>query len=109
MPERTSRGHRSARGCLRGLALGRLLRRGAPSQRRRLRRLSRRARKEALERRPEHPAVLYNVGRAKLLLGRPDEAIVDIRRALELNPLLRDYAASDEDVALLRERADWPG
>ncbi len=63
---------------------------------------------EALERRPDHPAVLYNVGRAKLLLGRPDEAIVDIRRALELNPALREYAACDDDVSSLRGRDDWP-
>jgi tetratricopeptide (TPR) repeat protein len=64
---------------------------------------------EALERRPDHPAILYNVGRAKLLAGRPDEAIVDIRRALELNPALREYAATDDDVASLRDRPDWPG
>ncbi len=63
---------------------------------------------EALERRPDHPAVLYNVGRAKLLLGRSDEALADIRRALELNPALREYAATDDDIALLRERPDWP-
>jgi tetratricopeptide (TPR) repeat protein len=63
---------------------------------------------EALERRPDHPATLYNVGRAKLLLDRPDEAMADIRRALELNPALRDYAACDEDLASLRERPDWP-
>jgi tetratricopeptide (TPR) repeat protein len=64
---------------------------------------------EALERRPDHPAILYNVGRAKLLAGRPDEAIVDIRRALELNPALHEYAVTDDDVASLRDRPDWPG
>jgi tetratricopeptide (TPR) repeat protein len=63
---------------------------------------------EALERRPDHPAVLYNVGRAKLLLGRSDEAMADIRRALELNPGLREYAAVDDEIAPLRERPDWP-
>jgi tetratricopeptide (TPR) repeat protein len=63
---------------------------------------------DALERRPDHPAVLYNVGRAKLLLGRSDEAIVDIRRALELNPILAEYAATDDDLAPLRDRPDWP-
>lgn len=64
---------------------------------------------EAGERRPDHPAILYNIGRAKLLLGRPDEAIVDIRRALELNPDLRAHAATDDDIAPLRGRPDWPG
>jgi tetratricopeptide (TPR) repeat protein len=63
---------------------------------------------EALERRPDHPAILYNVARAKVLVDRPDEAIADIRRAVELNPELRPYAASDDDFALLRTRADWP-
>jgi tetratricopeptide (TPR) repeat protein len=63
---------------------------------------------EALERRRDHPGILYNIARAKVLVGRPDEAIGHIRRAVELNPDLREYAAKDDDFASLHDRPDWP-
>ena len=63
---------------------------------------------EALARRPDHPGILYNVARAKVLVGRPEEAIAHIRRAVELNPDLRVHAAKDDDFASLRDRPDWP-
>jgi tetratricopeptide (TPR) repeat protein len=63
---------------------------------------------DALARRHEHPATLYNVARAKVLLGRDDEALEHLRRAVELNPDVATYAAQDEDFAALRERPDWP-
>lgn len=63
---------------------------------------------EALERRPDHPAILYNVARAEMLLGRPDDALGYVRRALELKPEWAELAAKDDDFAALRERPDWP-
>jgi tetratricopeptide (TPR) repeat protein len=63
---------------------------------------------EALERRPDHPAVLYNVACAEALLGRDDDALAHLRRVIELRPEWAEFAASDEDLAALRERADWP-
>lgn len=62
----------------------------------------------ALARRPDHPATLYNVARAKALVGKPDEAVTVLRRAIELNPTLRAYAEDDDDFVGLRERPDWP-
>lgn len=63
---------------------------------------------EALERRPDHPAILYNVARAETLVGRPEDALAHLRRALELRPEWAEHAAQDEDFAELRERPDWP-
>ena len=63
---------------------------------------------EALVRRPDHPATLYNVARAKALVGKPDEAVTLMRRAIELNPTLKAYAQDDDDFVGLRERHDWP-
>lgn len=63
---------------------------------------------DALSRRPDHPATLYNLARAKVLLGRQDEALTHIRRAVELNPQLADYARADEDFGELHGRSDWP-
>jgi tetratricopeptide (TPR) repeat protein len=63
---------------------------------------------EALERRPDHPAILYNLACAEALAGRSDEAITHVTRALELKPEWSDEIAKDEDFAALRDRPDWP-
>jgi tetratricopeptide (TPR) repeat protein len=63
---------------------------------------------EALERRPDHPATLYNLACAESLAGRADQALEHLERALELMPEWRDIAQKDQDLALLRERHDWP-
>lgn len=63
---------------------------------------------EALERRPDHPATLYNLARAEALAGRPDEALGHLRRALELKPELAEIARPDEDLASLHDLTDWP-
>lgn len=63
---------------------------------------------DALDRRPDHPALLYNVGRANALLGRDEEAVGYVRRAVERNPELEKYAVRDDDFASLRDRPDWP-
>lgn len=63
---------------------------------------------DALERRPDHPATLYNLACAEALAGRSDDAVAHLTKALELSPQWRDTAAEDEDFVALRERADWP-
>jgi mannose-6-phosphate isomerase-like protein (cupin superfamily) len=62
----------------------------------------------ALEKRPDHPATLYNLACAEALAGRSDDALVHLRRALELRPEMADWARTDEDFAALRDREDWP-
>ena len=63
---------------------------------------------EALARRPDHPAILYNLACAEALAGHSDDAIVHVTRALELKPEWQDEIAKDEDFVSLRERPDWP-
>jgi mannose-6-phosphate isomerase-like protein (cupin superfamily) len=62
----------------------------------------------ALERRPDHPATLYNLACAEALAGRAGDAIAHLRRALELRPELAETAQEDDDFASLRDRPDWP-
>ena len=61
-----------------------------------------------LERRPEHPATLYYLACAEAVAGRTDQALEHLRRALELRPELAKTAATDEDLASLREQPGWP-
>ena len=63
---------------------------------------------DALARRPDHPAILYNLACAEALAGRSDDAIAHVTRALELKPEWSDEIAKDEDFAALRDRPDWP-
>lgn len=63
---------------------------------------------DALARRPDHPATLYNLACAEALAGRPDDALAHLRRALEQRPEWAEAAGKDEDFAHLRERPDWP-
>ena len=63
---------------------------------------------DALRRRPDHPATLYNLACAEALAGRDDDAVAHVRRAAELDPAFGEYAAKDEDFLGLRDRPDWP-
>ena len=62
---------------------------------------------DALDRRPDHPATLYNLARAEALAGRPDDALAHVRRALELRPEWAEMAAADEDFGTLRDLPGW--
>ena len=64
---------------------------------------------DALARRPDHPATLYNLACAEALAGRSEEALTHLRRALELKPEWTEMAGKDDDLAALRELPDWPG
>jgi tetratricopeptide (TPR) repeat protein len=63
---------------------------------------------EALERRPDHPATLYNLACAEALAGRTDDALAHLRRGLELRPEMAEWARKDEDFASLRGQPGWP-
>jgi hypothetical protein len=62
---------------------------------------------DALRRRPDHPATLYNLACAEALAGRDDDAVAHVRRAAELDTAFGEYAANDEDFVRLRARPDW--
>jgi hypothetical protein len=52
--------------------------------------------------------MLYVVACAEAMAGREDEALGHLRRAFELRPSLADAARENDDLAALREHADWP-
>ena len=62
-----------------------------------------------LERRPDHPATLYNLACAEALAGRSEAALKHLRRAIELRPEFADAAKDDDDFASIRDLPGWPG
>jgi hypothetical protein len=62
----------------------------------------------ALERRPDHPGLLYVLASAEALAGRNDDAVGHLRRAIELRPTLAEAARGNEDLASIRDRPDSP-
>ena len=63
---------------------------------------------KGLEQHPDNPGLLYNLGCAEALAGRPDDALEHVRRALELRPEWEDMADKDEDLVTVRELPGWP-
>lgn len=55
---------------------------------------------------PPYPELLYNVACTESLLGRTDEALDHLRRAIQLMPEIARFARDDQDLAALR---DQPG
>ena len=49
-----------------------------------------------------YPMVLYNVACSESALGRTEDALGHLRRAVEVMPKLGDYARDDERLAALR-------
>jgi len=61
-----------------------------------------------LQQYPDHPAVLYYLGRAEALAGRTDVALAHVIRALELRPEWSDHIRQDEELAPLHDLPGWP-
>ena len=61
-----------------------------------------------LEQHPDNPGLLYKLGCAEALAGRPEDALLHVRRALELKPEWEEVAREDEDLVTLRELPGWP-
>ncbi len=53
---------------------------------------------EANERFPDHVGVVYSTACWLALAGREDEALERLRRAVELDPRTREWAADDDDL-----------
>jgi tetratricopeptide (TPR) repeat protein len=60
--------------------------------------------RQALDEQPDNASVIYNLACFETLAGREDDAIAHLRRAFELRPETREWAASDEDLAAIRNR-----
>jgi tetratricopeptide (TPR) repeat protein len=59
---------------------------------------------EANERFPDHVGVVYSTACWLALAGREDEALERLRRAVELDPQTREWAAGDDDLVSVRDR-----
>jgi hypothetical protein len=55
---------------------------------------------------PPYPELLYKVACSESLLGRTDDALDHLRRAIQLMPEIARFARDDQDLAPLR---DEPG
>ncbi|HZP72339.1 MAG TPA: AraC family ligand binding domain-containing protein [Gaiellaceae bacterium] len=63
---------------------------------------------EALERRPEHPALLYNLACMEARGGKHLDALLHLKRAVELEPTWAETAARDSDFAAIRSEPGFP-
>ena len=64
---------------------------------------------EALAEQGEHPALLYNLACMEACGGRHLDALLHLRRAVELDPKWAEYATSDSDFAAIRGEPGFPG
>jgi hypothetical protein len=65
--------------------------------------------KDALERHPGNPNVLYNLACFEALAGRPEDALAHLQEAVEKDPRTREWAQSDEDFDSIRNDPRFPG
>ena len=63
---------------------------------------------KGLEQHPDDAGLLYDLGCAEALAGRPEDALAHIRRALELKPEWADHARKDKDLVSIRDLPGWP-
>ena len=56
---------------------------------------------------PPYGAVYYNTACFESRAGRIDAALAHLRRAVELSPAMAESARTDDDLAALRERAEF--
>jgi tetratricopeptide (TPR) repeat protein len=59
--------------------------------------------REALERSPDNPSVLYNLACAECLGGDTEAALEHLVRAVELNPKIAEWAREDTDFDAIRD------
>ena len=57
---------------------------------------------------PGNPHILYNLACFEALAGRRDDAIAHLRRAIELAPETREWAAKDEDFDSILDDPEFP-
>lgn len=63
---------------------------------------------DGLVAKPGEASLLYNLACFEARLGRLDDAAQHLREAVDARPEVREWAKDDEDLAPLRERADFP-
>ena len=63
---------------------------------------------EALAERPDHPALLYNLACMEARGGRHLDAMLHLKRAVEIDPTWAEHAAEDSDFAAIRDEPGFP-
>ena len=63
---------------------------------------------EALQQRPEHPALLYNLACMEARGGKHLDALLHLKRAVELESKWAAAAAKDSDFAAIRDEPGFP-
>jgi len=63
---------------------------------------------EALAERPDHPALLYNLACMEARGGRHLDAMLHLKRAVEIDPKWAEDAAKDSDFAAIRDEPGFP-
>jgi quercetin dioxygenase-like cupin family protein len=63
---------------------------------------------EALSEQPEHPALLYNLACMEARGGRHVDALLHLKRSVELDPKWGAYARADSDFAAIRSEPGFP-
>lgn len=63
---------------------------------------------EALEEQSDHPALLYNLACMEARGGRHVDALLHLKRAVELDPKWAGHAAKDSDFAAIRSEPGFP-
>jgi tetratricopeptide (TPR) repeat protein len=63
---------------------------------------------EALDEQPEHPALLYNLACMEARGGRHVDALLHLKRAVEIDPKWAEHAAKDSDFAAIRSEPGFP-
>jgi len=70
---------------------------------------ARRYRDQALADHPDHPHPLYNAACTEAVVGEHDAALEHLRRAIELEPKAREWAADDRQLDAIRDDPRFPG
>lgn len=60
-----------------------------------------------IESNPQSPLLFYNVACCECLSGQTTDALVHVRRAIELSEQFRDYAKSDSDLDPIRDEPSF--
>ena len=63
---------------------------------------------EALREQPDHPALLYNLACMEARGGRHLDALLHLRRSVELDPKCAEWARRDSDFAAIRHEPGFP-
>jgi tetratricopeptide (TPR) repeat protein len=64
---------------------------------------------EGLARYPDNPSMLFNHACFEAQAGRRADALAHLRRAVELDPKVREWAQTDEDLDAIRDDPGFPG